>query len=80
MALNGAASTCWVEFVNSAGAGTLGTAPIFSVPLPASTTQPIWITLPFPVAFSTGIAVGIATLVNGSVACGTGGNLTVFYN
>jgi len=80
-ALNGAASTCWIQFINSAGAGTLGTGVIFSIPLPASTTQPVWVG-PAPMAlgnFSTGIAVGIATTATGSSACGTGGNLTVFY-
>lgn len=81
LAMNGAASTCWVQFINSAGAGTLGSGVIFAVPLPASTTQPTWIG-PSPIAlanFSTGIAVGIATTATGSSACGTGGNLTVFF-
>lgn len=78
-ALNGAASTCWVELINSASAGTLGTAVIFSIPLPASTTQPVWITLPYPVNFSTGIAIGIATTNGGATACGTAGNVTVFF-
>lgn len=79
MAINGAASTCWIQFINSAAAGTLGTGVITAIPLPASTTQPIWITLPYPVNFSTGIAVGIATTNSGSTACGTGGNVTVFF-
>lgn len=81
LVLNGAASTCWVQFINSAGAGTLGTAVLMSVPLPASTTQPTYVQ-PAPFALSnhsTGIAVGIATTATGAVACGTGGNLTVFY-
>ena len=80
-ALNGAASTCWIQFLNSASTGTLGTAVIFSVPLPASTTQPVWVS-PAPQAlanFSTGIAVGISTTATGASACGTGGNITVFY-
>jgi hypothetical protein len=80
-ALNGAASTCWVQFINSAGAGTLGTGVIFAIPLPASTTQPVAVG-PGDIAlanFSSGIAVGIATTANGAVACGTGGNLTIFY-
>jgi len=80
-AINGAASTCWIQFINASGAGTLGTNVIFSIPLPASTTQPIWVG-PTTLAlanFSTGIAVGIATTATGSSGCGTGGNLTVFY-
>lgn len=80
-ALNGAASTCWIQFINSAGAGTLGTGVVFSIPLPASTTQPV--TFGFGDMalsnFSTGIAVGIATTQTGSTACGTAGNVVVFY-
>jgi hypothetical protein len=80
-ALNGAASTCWVQFINSASAGTLGTGVIFSIPLPASTTQPVYVQpAPFALSnFAAGIAVGIATTAAGAVACGTGGNLTVLY-
>jgi len=80
-ALNGAASTCWVQFINSATAGTLGTGVIFSVPLPASTTTPVYLPpTSFPLAqFTTGIAVGIATTPTGSAACGTGGNVVTFY-
>jgi hypothetical protein len=81
-ALNGAASTCWVQFINSASAGTLGTGVIFSIPLPASITQPVYVQpAPFALSnFAAGIAVGIATTATGAVACGTAGNLTVFYD
>jgi len=80
-ALNGAASTCWVQFINSASTGTLGTGVIFSIPLPASTTQPVYVQpAPFALSnFAAGIAVGIATTATGAVACGTAGNLTVFF-
>lgn len=76
---NGAAAICWIQFINSSGAGTLGTAVIFSVALPSSGT----VTFP-PGAlalanFSSGIAVGIASSTNSSTACGTGGNINVFY-
>jgi hypothetical protein len=80
-AINGAASTCWIQFINSAGAGTIGTGVIFAIPLPASTTQPVYVA-PSPFAlsnFSTGIAVGVATTATGAVACGAGANLTVWY-
>jgi hypothetical protein len=81
-ALNGAASTCWIQFINSATAGTLGTGVILSIPLPASITQPVYVQpAPFALAnFAAGIAVGIATTPAGAVACGTGGNVTVFFN
>lgn len=80
-ALNGAATTCWVQFINSAGAGALGTGVIFSVPLPASTTTPVYIApTPFPLAqFTTGIAVGISTTATGATACGTAGSVVTFY-
>jgi hypothetical protein len=73
-ALSGVATTCWIQFLNSASGGTLGTAVIFSVPLPASTTQPIWIQPGnFALAnFTSGIAVGVSTTATGSSACGTG--------
>jgi hypothetical protein len=76
---NGAASVCWVQCVNSAGAGTLGTAPIFSIPMGASATG--FVNVPdFAMAqFGTGIACGISTTNNGATACGTAGNLTIFY-
>lgn len=76
---NGAAAVCWVQFNNSAGAGTLGSAVIFSVVMPSSGTVNI---PPGALAlgnFSTGIAVGIASATNSSTACGTAGNITVFY-
>lgn len=79
-AINGAASVCWVQFINSTGAGTLGTGVVFSVPLPGSTTQPVYIP-PGSVAlanFTSGIAVGIATTPTGATACGTAGNVVVF--
>jgi hypothetical protein len=79
-ALNGAASTCWVQFINSATAGTIGTGVIASFPLPASTTTPVYLPFDTPVGgFSAGIAVGIATTATGATPCGTGGNLTVIY-
>jgi len=81
-ALNGAASSCWIQFINSSGAGTLGTGVVFSVPLPASTTQPVALG-PGDLAlsnFTSGIAVGIATTAGGSTPCGTAGQVVVFYN
>lgn len=75
--VNGAASVCYVEFQNAATAGTLGTATLVSIPLPASSQTTIM--FQYPIQFSTGIAVGIGTTVNGATACGTAGNGTVFY-
>jgi hypothetical protein len=78
-AVNGAATVCWLQCVDSAGAGTLGTAVIFQAALPASGT------LSFPpgaIALAngaSGIACGIASAVNGASACGTAGNVTLYY-
>ena len=74
---NGAATVCWVECVNSASAGTLGTASLLSIPMGGSATG-TW-TSEMPVQFSSGIACGIATAPGGASACGTAGNITVFY-
>lgn len=76
---NGAAAVCWVQFINASSGGTLGTNVIFSVALPSSgtlTLQPGTLALG---AFSNGISVGIASSTDSSTACGTGGNITVFY-
>jgi len=78
--LNGAASTCYVQVINSASAGTIGTNVVAAFPLPASTTTPVYLPFEPPVGgFTNGIAVGIATTANGSTPCGTGGNVTVLY-
>lgn len=80
-ALNGAASTCWLQFLNASASPALGTSVILAVPLPASATQPVYI-VPTEIAlanFTTGISVGIATTAAGSTACGTGGNVVIEY-
>jgi hypothetical protein len=78
-AVNGAASVCWVQFINSAGAGTLGTGAVFSVPMPASGVISISPASMALANFGTGIAVGVSTTNNGAVACGTAGSVDVFY-
>jgi hypothetical protein len=84
VAQNNATTGCWLQFINSASAGTLGTGIVFQVPIPAavaSAQQPfIYIQAP-PYAlgsFSSGIAVGLSTSVGGSIAC-TSANVSVFY-
>lgn len=80
-ALNGAITTCWVQFINAASSPVLGTNVVFAIPLPGSVTQPVYLSPgAFALAnFSAGISVGIATTANGSTPCGTAGNLTAFY-
>lgn len=76
---NGAATVCYAQFINSAGAGTLGTGVVFAIALPGSSVvnfPPDWYSLG---NFSAGIAVGIATTPNTNSACGTAGNVTTFY-
>lgn len=79
MASNGAAAVCWVQLINSSGAGTLGTGVVFSVPLPSSGVVSIPPGVFGMSNFSSGIAVGIASSTNSSTACGTAGNVVVFY-
>jgi len=75
---NGAASVCYLEFINASSAPTLGTNAIFSVAVPATSSVTI---MPgsFGVNFSTGISYGLATAYNGSTACGTAGAASIFY-
>lgn len=78
LAANGGAAGCWIQFINSASAGSLGTGVVFSIPLVGSaiTVGPGDIALS---NFTSGIAVGVASTQTGSSACGTAGNITVFY-
>lgn len=77
--VNGAGAGCWFQCVNSAGAGTLGTAVIFQVPIPTSASiyQPPG-TVPLG-SFSAGIACGVASAVNGASACGTAATGVAIY-
>jgi hypothetical protein len=83
-AQNGAtAADCFVEFINASSSPSLGTAAVFSVQMTefaAAAQQNAFYMLPVPINFSTGISVGFATTFNGSSACGTAGNITIFYN
>jgi len=80
LATNGAASVCWVQFLNTASSPALGTNVVFAVPLPVSgvvAAPPGALSMS---NFSTGISIGISTTATGSSACGTAGNVTVFYD
>jgi len=86
IATNGSTTTaCYLEFMNVASSPTLGTGAVFSIPIPvSSSTAPAnVIAMPTDLAmsnFSTGISVGMATAYNGSTACGTAGQVTIFYH
>jgi hypothetical protein len=78
---NGAASTCYLEFINASSSPVLGTNAVFSIPVPATGAAPVIVT-PGTYAlnnFATGISVGMATTYNGSTACGTAGIAVIFY-
>jgi hypothetical protein len=81
--VNGSASVCYLQFINSAGAGTLGTGFTFSVAVPGSGVNGgVFGPFIFPVSQqtqATGIAVGLSTTQNGSTACGSSGIVTVWY-
>jgi hypothetical protein len=76
---NGAASVCYLQFINVASAPTLGTASTYSFAVPASgtlTLQPG--SLPLS-NYTAGISVGMSTAFNGASACGTAATAVIFY-
>jgi hypothetical protein len=82
--VNGSTTTiCYLQFMNTASSPTLGTNAVFSIPIGVSTaTVPGSHTMIAAIAvanFATGISVGLSTTYNGSTACGTAGNATVFF-
>lgn len=80
IANNGQATLCYLQCVNSSGAGTLGTAPIISFPLPLSTSASASLISSVPLAFfSTGIACGFSTTAGGASACGVASPATLIY-
>lgn len=76
---SGATAGCWLELINSASAGTLGTAVIFNVALPNAgivTIPPGTLALG---NFSSGIAVGTASAIGGGTVCASASNVTIWY-
>jgi hypothetical protein len=76
---NGAATACYLEFINAASGPTLGTGAVYSFYVAGSgslTFSPGSLGLS---NFSTGISVGMATTYNGSSACGTAATAVIFY-
>lgn len=77
--MNGAVATCWLELINSASAGTLGTAVIMNIPMASAGLQYLQFSPPIG-GFTSGIAVGSASAVGGASACGTAvTGVTVIY-
>ena len=71
------ASVCYLQVFNTT-TPTLGTtAPIISMGIPASGAANVQ--FPFPVNFSTAIAVASTTASKGASTCGTGMTITAFY-
>lgn len=75
---------CYLEFINASSAPTLGTAVLYSIPVPASsTTAPGQVIVPpgyVPMNnFSTGISVGMASTYNGASACATAATAALQY-
>jgi hypothetical protein len=68
--LNGAVAGCWLELINSSGAGTLGTGVVVNIPMASAGTQLLMFDPPIG-PFTSGIAVGSASAVGGASACGT---------
>jgi hypothetical protein len=76
---NGAASVCYLEFINAASSPTLGTAATYSFAVPASGTLTVPIGMLAMSSYTTGVSVGMATTYNGATACGTAATAVIFY-
>jgi hypothetical protein len=76
---NGAASICYLQFINASTGPTLGTNALFSFPIPATSTLNFAPGTYALANFTTGISAGLSTTYNGSTTCGTAGSLTPFY-
>jgi len=75
---NANASTCFLQFYNTAGSPTCGTSVIWSLALPSSGT----LTLVPGIGLrnhATGIAVCMGTTATGATACTTANSCTIFY-
>ena len=76
--VNGGTSGNFLQFINASSAPALGTAPVFSIQIPASGI----ISIPPGVFaldnFTSGISVGISTTYNGASA-GTAASVVLFY-
>lgn len=75
---NNAATTCFLQFIQASSAPTLGTAALFSVLIPATTTITV---MPgtYGVNMTPGISYGLSTTYNGASACGTAGAAVILY-
>lgn len=75
-----AAAVCWLQFYNTAGAPTCGTAVVLAVPLavtPGISFQPVG-----PIAignFAAGIGICVSTTPSGSTTCASAASGTVFF-
>jgi hypothetical protein len=76
---NGAASVCYLQFINAASGPTLGTASTYSFAVPASGSLTVIGNIGLS-HYSTGISVGMSTAYNGSAACGTAATAVIFYD
>jgi hypothetical protein len=76
---NGAASVCYLEFINVGTSPSLGTSALFSIPIPASGSVIVTPNEIPMAAFSSGISVGMSTAYNGSSACGSAATAVIFY-
>jgi hypothetical protein len=68
---NDTAAIAYVQFIDSAGAGVLGTGVVFEVKLAIGQSVPLFFG-DVGIAFAAGIAVGAATAAGGAVAAGAG--------
>jgi hypothetical protein len=79
-AVNAAASVCWLQFYNTAGTPTCGTAVIWSVPLPVTPGVSNFVPANLPLQnHATGIAICVSTTATGGTTCGSTASGTIFF-
>lgn len=76
---NGAAATTFLQFYNTAGVPTLGTAVVWSIGIPAGQSIVIPVGAIALANFATGIGIGAATTYAGAVAPATAPQVTIFF-
>jgi len=76
---NGAASVCYLQFINAASAPVLGTAATYSFAIPASGTLTLQPGSYSMSAYATGISVGVSSAYNGASACASPATAVIFY-
>jgi hypothetical protein len=77
---NGAATTCYIQFINVSSSPSLGTTSTYSFAVPGTGTLTVGPNAIGLSHYTSGISVGMSTAYNGSSACGTAATAVIFYD